>query len=222
VKKLLVSYVLFLFLLIWNQPIYALTVKIDPDFICLDITVKTFDVSVVVEDVSDLASFQFDIEYDPSVVTPADVVVGDFLGSTGRTVWSLPASDALGKLTYGVFTVAPNSDPSREGPSGNGILAIITFTVKNLPESDSELELGNVRIMSTTGVFQPYNTANSSTITYDGYMLDWKGTWKSGREYRRYDAVQYNGTSYICLQDHISSESEVPALATDLWNYFTF
>jgi len=48
------------------------------------------------------------------------------------------------------------------------------------------------------------------------YIIVWRGSWEKGEEYRKYDAVQYEGSSYICVQFHTSSESDAPP--GDLWN----
>ncbi len=42
------------------------------------------------------------------------------------------------------------------------------------------------------------------------YVILWREAWKKGEEYRTYDAVQHEGSSYICVQLHTSSESDAP------------
>jgi len=57
-------------------------------------------------------------------------------------------------------------------------------------------------------------------LPFNGNGIAWKGLWKSGEEYHRHDAVLHDKISYICLQDHISSASESPSAASDLWDIF--
>ncbi|WP_207681081.1 InlB B-repeat-containing protein [Desulfonema magnum] len=119
--------ILFSMLFISSQ-LYALTIKIDPDIIDPGKT-STFD--VVIEDASDLGAFEFDLGYDAGVVTIESITLGDFLESTGRNATLLPSEtdNSLGKLHFGTFTSAPDGQPDTEGPSGNGTLATVNFSV---------------------------------------------------------------------------------------------
>lgn len=49
------------------------------------------------------------------------------------------------------------------------------------------------------------------------YVMVWRGTWATGQEYNVYDAVQYDGSSYICIQHHTSQESNCPPDEV-IWN----
>jgi hypothetical protein len=49
------------------------------------------------------------------------------------------------------------------------------------------------------------------------YVMVWKGTWAPGEEYNVYDAVQHDGSSYICIQHHTSDGSNSPPDMTT-WN----
>jgi general secretion pathway protein D len=82
-----------------------------------------FTVSVVVEDVTNLGAFQFDVTYDPAVVRFVEVHEGPFLGSSGRQVRCLPprTGEGAGGLTCVTLGATP------EGPNGSGVLADITF-----------------------------------------------------------------------------------------------
>lgn len=46
--------------------------------------------------------------------------------------------------------------------------------------------------------------------------LTWKGAWATSQTYQIHDSVHQNGSSYICLQNHISDDSNQPPNAT-LW-----
>jgi general secretion pathway protein D len=82
----------------------------------------TIEVDVEVTDVTNLGAYQFEIEFDPAVLTPIYVVNGDFLGSTGRTVGCTPPvlNPYFACFTFGM------TPPT--GPSGSGVLATVVFT----------------------------------------------------------------------------------------------
>ena len=115
---------MFVVLFISSLPVYALKLKIDPELI--DPGKEPYQFEVKIEDAADLSAFQFDLTYDRTVITIDSVILGDFLGSTGRTVWD-PLLETIdndhGKLTFGAFSIG-----DAEGPSGDGILALITYT----------------------------------------------------------------------------------------------
>jgi hypothetical protein len=127
----------------------ALTVKFDPGIVDVTVSGPTFIVDVLVKEVLDLGSFQFDIDFDPNGVkvnSVSDVVLGAFLGSTGRTVSEVgPVIDnTAGKLTFGAFSFG--SDP---GPDGNGTLATVKFTIVH--KIPGTLVIGNLEITDTEG-----------------------------------------------------------------------
>jgi len=74
--------------------------------------------------------------------------VGDFPGSTGRTVQqSAPRIDnTAGKLTFGAVTFGDNP-----GPGGNGILASITFALQSL--NIGKVSFAGVQIGDTANAF---------------------------------------------------------------------
>jgi hypothetical protein len=110
-------------------------------------------VAVTVENVTNLGSFQFSLNFDPAVVTVTSVSIGNFLSSTGRTAFPLaPAIDnTAGTLTYGAMSFGDQT-----GPSGSGTLATITFTpvgagVANLNFSDLVLTNPSAGVIGATG-----------------------------------------------------------------------
>lgn len=50
------------------------------------------------------------------------------------------------------------------------------------------------------------------------YVIVWRNSWAPRTEYKKYDAVSYDGASYICTMLHTSAESETPPVAEDLWD----
>jgi len=124
-------------------------VEIDPESQQIPSPGDTTEVNVKVEDVINLGAFEFTLKYDGSIVKilqATDVQLGDFLGSTGRTV--VPTGPEIdndaGEMTFGAFTFGANP-----GPDGDGVLATITFTAQS--EGDSLLDLTNVQVTNIDG-----------------------------------------------------------------------
>jgi len=152
-------------LIIWLiliQPVYALTiVSINPELI--DPDTKKFDIEVEMGNEEDLGGFQFDLIYNPAEVTIDSIVLGNFLGSNGKTVYELPPvfDSFKGILTFGAYTISPGV----KGPVGKGTLATLTFSVKN-QNDDKKLSFDPNRswIINTAGDAVPAQL-NSGLIT---------------------------------------------------------
>jgi len=52
--------------------------------------------------------------------------------------------------------------------------------------------------------------------------LDWKGDWQVSFDYKVNDFVKYGGTTYVCIENHISAAGTTEGLEQDLskWNIF--
>jgi len=100
------------------------TVRVDPASVNVE-PGQPFTVHVMVEGAMDLGAFQFDMAYDPAVVTVTGVALGPFLGSTGRTAQSLGSDidNTVGSITFAAFSFG-----GKAGPQGMGVLAIVTLT----------------------------------------------------------------------------------------------
>jgi hypothetical protein len=120
-------------------------VKVMPD----ETTVSAgeeFTVDIVIERAADLHAFEFRLGFDPLVVTVEAAEVGEFLGSTGRSVITLgPVIDndartlTLGGLSMGVG----------EGPTGTGVLA--TVSLEAVGGGSSPLDLDAVEVFRAGG-----------------------------------------------------------------------
>jgi hypothetical protein len=97
-----------------------------------------FKVNIVVDDVANLAAFQFTLSYDPSIIKVvlddqgrAKVKNGAFLGSTGREPQCTEPRVQTGQpetLSFNCSTLGPPvSLKGTAGPDGSGVLAEITF-----------------------------------------------------------------------------------------------
>jgi hypothetical protein len=87
----------------------------------------TFSVSLLVENVTDLASFQFVLTWDNLTLDFLDVENGAFLGSSGRPVFCPPP--IVGENTVRMGCVTNGVSPP--GPDGSGVLATFSFRAKS-------------------------------------------------------------------------------------------
>lgn len=84
---------------------------------------STFTVQVVVNNVTNLGAYEFELAFDPGIIAYVSVANADFLGSTGRTV-ACPAP-ILGPTSVRFGCVSQGTSPP--APSGSGALATVTF-----------------------------------------------------------------------------------------------
>lgn len=134
------------------------TVRIEPAQSTVAVG-QSFSVSVMIDDASDLGAFQFDLRYTAAVVRVDDVTRGAFLGSTGRSVATVgPTIDnQAGKVTFGAFSFGEQT-----GPSGTGVLAVVSLTVQG--QGESLLDLRNVLVLDTGGNSQPVTVEDGSVV----------------------------------------------------------
>lgn len=102
---------------------------------------ETFAVQVMIEEANDLGAFEFELAYDPSILQVKEAALGDFLGSTGRSVVPIgpEVDNEEGRTTFGAISFL-----SGPGPSGTGVLATITFIAQG--EGSTFLALLEVQV----------------------------------------------------------------------------
>jgi hypothetical protein len=107
---------------------------------------ESFTVSVMIDNADDLGGFQFCLFYITATITVDNVTVGDFVGSTGRSLWPIgpDIDNEAGKVTLAVASFG-----SAPGPDGTGELASISLTAQS--EGESPLDLQAVMAMDTNG-----------------------------------------------------------------------
>jgi len=119
---------------------------------------ETFEVEVDLDKVKNLGGFQFDIEYDPNVLSISDGaggVLGTAMEDTGRNVTLLGPKVDGGKVTVGGFSFG-----DQPGFSGSGNIVKLYFKVKN--KGDAALSINNVTLTDTTAKsLKVGNTQNS-------------------------------------------------------------
>lgn len=108
---------------------------------------QTFTVGVAVSDVVDLGAFEFILGYSPTVVEVTLVVLGEFPKSTGRDfVPTGPViSSTAGIVSFGAYSMGATP----EGPSGDGMLAVLTL--RALTEGVSDLDFISVQVGDRAG-----------------------------------------------------------------------
>lgn len=123
---------------------------------------ESFAVQVMIEEANDLGAFQFDLTYDPSILQVEEATLGDFLGSTGRSMVPVgpEVDNAKGRVTFGAISFG-----SGPGPSGVGVLATIAFVAQG--EGSSAVELREVQILDTA--------ANAQGVTAEGGRIVVRG-----------------------------------------------
>ena len=109
-------------------------------------TGDTFTLDIRAENIFDLAGWQFDIVFDPTLLEAINVSEGDFLKTAGGTTFFQSGSidNAAGKIT-GLSAARL----SAQGVSGTGTLLRVTFKAKSAGET--ELALQNFQFGSVTG-----------------------------------------------------------------------
>ena len=110
----------------------------------------TFTLNIRAENISNLAGWQFDIAFDPTVLEAIDVNEGDFLKMDGGTTFFQGGriDNAVGKITE--LSVARLSS---RGVSGVGTLLQVKFKAKST--SETRLTLQNFEFGATTGDIIP-------------------------------------------------------------------
>ncbi|HRV90848.1 MAG TPA: carboxypeptidase regulatory-like domain-containing protein [Anaerolineae bacterium] len=103
-------------------------------------------ITLDVANVNDLGAFQGTLNFNPKIIEIEDVVLGNFLDSTGRQTNPLVTEidNTSGEISFVAFTSGDTA-----GPNGGGTLAVINFMSKQ--PGVSVLELDDVRLVARLG-----------------------------------------------------------------------
>jgi general secretion pathway protein D len=140
---------------------FALFVILAPTFVEADPVISapfvtvgvgdTFTIPISITGATDLTSWQFDLAFNPAIVTANSVTEGPFMSSFGITLFSPGVIDntagLISLVTDSYVDLSPN-------PSGSGVLADIGFTA--LAPGVSPLTFSNVAV----NLFEPFGIAN--------------------------------------------------------------
>jgi general secretion pathway protein D len=131
-------------------------VSIDPSSLNLPAG-QTFSVDVSIPNVADLFAFQFDLGFDPTVLSATGITEGSFLSGGGATFF-IPGTidNTLGTISFTANTLLGNVP----GVTGRGILAIANFAA--LASGTSPVNLSNVIVLDSNLSDIPFSTAGGS------------------------------------------------------------
>ncbi len=153
-------------------PAGSATMAIVPPSSLVALSGQPFTVSVVISDVVDLGGFEFTLSFDPQIVHVSAVSLGDFPGSTGRTISALPVQidNSAGTVAFGAFSFG-----TQAGPSGSGVIAQVAM----VPQAAGTTPLAFQRAQATNTAGNPLAiTTQDGTVTVaecSPYDLDCDG-----------------------------------------------
>lgn len=128
-----------------------------------------FTVNVVVDNVVNLAAFQFALQFDPKVLEATAVEEGPFLRSSGREVVCRDEEILAGSATLGCVTLgAPVSLGGTPGADGAGILATVEFIATG--KGETSLSLQNVKLVEAE-IDEAGAPVVISIVTEDGRVM---------------------------------------------------
>lgn len=106
---------------------------------------STFDLMINVSDVVDLYAWQFDISFDPTILSAQQILEGSFLSSAGSTFF-IPGF--IDNTTGTISFTADSLVGSAEGVTGSGVLATVEF--QSLSAGTSTVDLSNVGLLDSS------------------------------------------------------------------------
>ena len=139
-RKYAFCFIFAMCLLIFTSGTRAATILIDPATQDSPASGGTITISVRIEDVINLAGYEFELVFDETTVKYSSIEEDDFLKTGGTTTFFIPRTDMT---SDGLLKVANTGIPPK-GVDGSGRLATITFEV--LEAESSILELRNVKL----------------------------------------------------------------------------
>ncbi|NOT86403.1 MAG: hypothetical protein HOP02_16840 [Methylococcaceae bacterium] len=139
-------------------PIQASVISITPSTSTVNVG-QSFSLNVNVSEISDLYAFQFDLGYDPSVISATSISEGGFLSTGGSTLF------IGGTIDNANGTISNTSDllnGAIPGVTGSGILATIDFTA--LTAGSSGVSFFNPILLDSNGADIIANYSESTIV----------------------------------------------------------
>lgn len=115
---------------------------------------ETLEVAVRVDGAATLAAFEATLRYDPSIVLPTAVRLGDFAPADSTLLQAGRPSD--GSLAIGSYNAAGHT------ASGAGVMAIVTFEAVAGGQAQIDLERGTTTAFGSVG--QPLRAAITLSV----------------------------------------------------------
>jgi len=132
---------------------------------------EIFETTIEISDITNLGSFELNLDFDANYLQANSVTLGSFLGSTGRQVFPLTndIDNTNGLIEYAVTTLGS----SLPGPNGDGILLNIEWTSLNVDEDvNTDLILQNIQMTEPDGTLIPVSIENASITINSCYSRD--------------------------------------------------
>ena len=125
---------------------------------------ETFTLDITAENIHDLAGWQFNIVYDPTMLEAVSVSEGNFLKSGNATTFFKKGSidNAAGKITQ-----LSSARLSEDGVIGTGVLVSVNFRAKSAGQT--RLKLENFQLASIQGASIPAGPHEVS-VTVEGRL----------------------------------------------------
>jgi hypothetical protein len=111
----------------------SVVMRLDPPSQTVDVSSGQFTVDVIIDGVTNLGAYEFELKFDPDVVRFVGVENGPFLSSTGRALrCQIPwlVDPGTGAPPDTIHVACGTNDPSPAGPDGSGLLSTVTFAPK--------------------------------------------------------------------------------------------
>jgi len=119
------------------------------------------------------------------------------------------------------FASLPVKEDTHEKSHFTNILTIVVLLSLQYNGTSDAGRLGDVDNDGKVGLTEAVHAIQVASGVQAGvpasYVMVWRSSWKADEAYNVYDAVQRNGSSYICIQSHTSMESNGPP-DTNMWN----
>jgi len=139
--------------------VQAATISIEPASSTASVG-DTVNLNVAISNVSDLFAFQFDIGFNPAVLSASSVSEGPFLLSGGTTTFVPGTIDNVGGVVS--FTADTLNGPV-SGVNGSGVLATLQF--EGVGMGTSPISLANITLLdSNFGSIDFTSTDGSVTV----------------------------------------------------------
>ena len=119
---------------------------------------QSFTVDVGIDSVADLYACQFDLAFDPGLLSASAIAEGAFLGLGGPTFFLAGTIDNVDGL---ILSTADSLEGPVSGVTGTGVLASATFTA--LAPGTTSIEIANTFLIDSQSDFI-YATTGDGTI----------------------------------------------------------
>jgi hypothetical protein len=123
-------------------------------------TTISYDINI--SNVTDLFAFQFDLTFNPTIVSAVSIAEGSFLSSGGATFPVPGVIDNIG----GTITTNADTLIGPSGVSGSGTLAILTL--QGVAAGSSNISLANAILLDSTASPISNVSLQSGSITVNG------------------------------------------------------